>query len=205
MKFIAVGMNIRPEDYDTIRNMVHVVTNETPEIYDMRCYEINHTTSDDMVFFAFGSRAAKFLNNTNAIHLGEVEKYSKDLGDPEEKRHAFKLLKQFKEELDKKDVELQREKVDTKRITKEDVISISVDSGFKPELQEWSGTTSDGRLIRVSKSSEVEKADINLTIDEFKDLTKFMEVFDIKETKIVYKPNALSSQNNNRRSSSKSS
>lgn len=191
----AYGMNLQESDYTLIRKAVAIVTKDPVDIYDLRSYEIESTSSD--ILFLFGNRAQRLsagkLCYAKAL-LPEVEKLSKEYGTEEDRQEAYELLVKFKARLENKTTDEPSEnRVET---IKEDLITEPELAKPKiKELQYWEGKNKDGRLVRLSKEQETSTADINLTFQEFETLRGFMEVFNIKETKIVYKPSTTIRKN----------
>jgi hypothetical protein len=197
MKFKAYGINIRKEDYETIRGMMKLVASEIIDIYDLKSYELD-IRYDDIVF-VFGNKAEKLSKNIDCkakLIFPDVDRLSKDVGDPEERQLAKEkllLLKQAIENgsLEKKLVivnEKQSETVTVEAIPDFTQLQALDQILQKKGIESWIGTSKNGKTVKLTKEPETNSADINMTFTEFYNLRKFMEVFNIKETKIVYKP-----------------
>jgi hypothetical protein len=179
MSFKAFGKNIRKEDYNTIKKMVKLVTLDTVDIFDLLSIRMN--VQHDDVIFVFGTAAEKESEGKTCkarLVFPEIEKLSSDLGEKELRYLALKQLLEFKDALDNAEDQISEY---TQMQTLETHLR-------KKGTQSWEGTTSAGRKIRITLDPEESTADIHLTFAELYNLRKFMEVFDVKETKIVYKP-----------------
>lgn len=188
MIFKAYAINLLKSDFILIKDIVSTVTKENVEIFDLRSYEIESTADD--VLFLFGRRAHILGHEKKCkmmIELPEVDKLSKDYGTEEDRKEAYEQLIKFKARLENQ--QLNKLIDDNSHVVGEDLITEpELDKGKIKDLTYWEGKNKEGKLIRISKKPEVSTADINLTFKEFETLRDFMEVFGIKETKIVYKP-----------------
>lgn len=196
MAFLAFGTNIRKEDYNTIRNMMKLVAPDTIEIFDVRVHEAT-AKSEDIVFI-FGKRAEMFCKNLQCkakLIFPDIDRLSRDLGESEIRQNAKEQLLKFRETLESGALNnLTHNTVyDTQVITEDMIPDFTQLQALeqtldKQKIDSWIGLTKNGKKIKLTKNPETNTADINLTFAEFYNLRKFMEVFDIKETKIVYKP-----------------
>lgn len=195
--FKAYAMNLQENDYSLIKKIVSVVTKEQVDVIDLRSYSMETTEED--ILFLFGRRAHMLGIDKKCKYkaeLPEVEKLSKDYGTEEDREETFNFLTKFKQRIENPDKEqttdLKSETIQDDLITEPKLAKTKI-----KELQYWEGKNKEGRLIRLSKEQETSTADINLTFQEFEMLRGFMEVFGIKETKIVYKPSASIRKNSN--------
>lgn len=200
MAFLAFGTNIRKEDYNTIRNMIKLVSLETVDIFDLKTYE--PTAKPEDIVFLFGKRAEMLCKNLQCkvkLLFPDIDRLSRDLGELEDRKTAKEQLLKFKEilengalnnvTLDSK-TENKIETINEEAIPDPTQLQALEQMLFKKGIESWTGVTKDGKKIKLTKEPETSTADINLTFIEFYNLRRFMEVFDIKETKIVYKPMA---------------
>lgn len=188
--FKAYAINLQETDYQLIRRVVAIVTKEPVDVLDLRSYEIESTDND--VLFLFGRRAHTLGRDKKCkfkAELPEVEKLTKEYGTDEDRQETYDFLVKFKARLENKTTDQPTE--NRSETIKEDLITEPELAKTKiRELEYWEGKNKEGRLIRLSKEPETSTADINLTFQEFETLRGFMEVFGIKETKIVYKPSS---------------
>jgi hypothetical protein len=200
MKIKAFGTNLRKEDTNTIKAMIKMVTLDIVDIYDLKSFEpnINH---DDVVFL-FGHRAQILCKDKQCIakfEFPEIDKLSKEYGDPEERQLAKKKLLEIKNLFETSDfnkpVEKNVEVVDEKVYPDPTQLQVLEQAIKKRNIESWIGITKDGRKIKVTQEPEMNSADINITFTEFYNLRRFMDTFNIKETKIVYKPAANNTKN----------
>lgn len=201
MAFLAFGTNIRKEDYNTIRNMMKLVASESIEIFDVRVHEALAKPED--IIFVFGKRAEMFCKDLQCkakLIFPDIDRLSRDLGESEMRQQAKEQLLKFRETLES-GVLNNNTVFNTQVITEEMIPDFTQLQALeqiinKKGIDSWIGLTKNGKKIKLSKNPETNTADINLTFAEFYNLQKFMEVFDIKETKIVYKPLASNHKTN---------
>lgn len=200
MNYKAYAMNLQESDFALIKKIVSIVTKEIVDVYDLRSYEIQSTEDD--ILFLFGRRAHILGRDKKCrlkAELPEVEKLTKEYGTEEDRQETFDFLVKFKARIENKTTD-QPNETNIESIQEDLIAEPELAKPKIKELQYWEGKNKDGRLIRLSKEQETSTADINLTFQEFEMLRGFMEVFNIKETKIVYKPSSTIRRNPNTKS-----
>lgn len=192
MKFKAYAFNFDDEARETIKGACKLVTNEIVDIIDLQTKDIE--SDGDDILFLFGEKAVKASVGKSylaKLELTEVEKLVAKIGDPEERKAAKKQLLEFRGMLESfRDKAVQNTKVEAD-VPAEGHVSQAPQT-LDNMVKSWSGVTRDGKTIKLTEEPEGNTADINLTFEEFTALSRFMEVFGVKETKIVYKPSANS-------------
>lgn len=207
MAFKAYGKSIRKKDYDLIRKMASVVTPEPIDIYDLMSYEMNLDPSD--IVFLYGHAAQKMAQNKKCLSklaFPEPEKLERGpLGEEEQRQYALNKLLSFKNAYESGFVQESKSEQNTTEktettITEDHMLDQTQLQLLEKHIKEsgtesWIGTTKNGKVIKLTPQPIKGPEDINMTFAEFYNLRKFMEVFGLKETKIVYKPSASRKDN----------
>jgi hypothetical protein len=198
MKVKAYGLNFQEEDIVIIRKMGKIITQQPIDIFDLGTYQIESSEEDVLLLFGYkankDSEGKKFLGK---LEFPEIDKLAQKHGDPEERKAANKKLRAFREKLDSKSFQDTEQKTNIRtdvlteaQLPKASQIQSLEDQIKQKQIDSWIGETREGKRIKLTQESETDTADVNLTFAEFMALNRFMEVFGVKETKIVYKPSA---------------
>lgn len=207
--FKGFGFNLRVEDNNLIQSMFKVVTDEIPEIYDLRSYEAEELAPNDIVFL-YGKRAVKTYENISCaskIIFPDITRLDATFGDQQERANAYQTLLQLKDKIENDRLlngveEKLPVKVEQKTITKKMLPKLSSERVLELEttlkkqgIASWTGETEDGRKIRLTIDPEDSDADIDMTFKELYALKTCIEVLQVKEMNIAYKPTSSTNKN----------
>jgi len=188
----AYGVGLQERDFELIRKIVKVVTEEHVVIKDLRYYDINLEDTKEHILFLFGSkcsRLAKDLKAKEVINLPEVKSLHQKAENESSRQEALKKLMLLKDIIDNKNIvnHSEDEKVidplpgknlkDLKRLEQTLV---------EKNINKWISTTKNGKTIQISIKPETSETDINITFEELYALKFAMDVLDINEFTIVY-------------------
>ena len=198
-RFIAYGFNLRAADVLLIQEMFKILTTEKFEVYDLRSWD-PEPTSDDVVLL-FGLRAIKVYEGCSCYSKTEfpdISKLSRDHGDEGERSHAYKKLLRLKEGLaEGKPVDPDSEVISKKSniISTHNLPFASMEEIAQLEetlrerrINSWTGTTKDGKKIKLTMEPEDSDADVDLTFRELYALRACLEALNVEEIQIAYKP-----------------
>lgn len=196
MKFKAYGDGLRQEDYETIKKVGRQLTEEVIDIFDLDGHIIESDRED--VLLLFGRKAIQASEGKTylaRLELPDVLDLDKDFGSPEHRKIARAAIKKVKGLLGSKSFDEKIEqiaKVNSEILTEVHTPKASKTLEGSKEIEAVVGETSDGKVVKITHEPEMNTADVNMTFTEFRELSKFMEIFGVKEPKIVYKPSSSS-------------
>jgi hypothetical protein len=212
MKFKAFAYSIDANQYTTIRKMIQFLTEEEPEIIDLRSFE-PEISKDDLVL-VYGIKAQRRLEKNKCllkVEFPEPYKLGKTaLGNETDRKSAWEKLIQLKNTLDSGNMEAiskaSFENQKTLNLTEELPSKLTATNIKELERQQkeqgkthWSGWTTNGKSIRVTVEPEKSEADINITFAELYAVMGLKEVFRVKELEIVCKSSHITETNNTKK------
>jgi len=203
MKFLAYGYNLTKEDTTTITNMFKLITTETPEIRDLKSYELE--VESDTILFLYGEKAVRQGDQARCLvkmEFPDATRLSPSFGDPELRKDAFTRLCRLKDELAsgvegieiEQIVESVRETIQVSSLPNLSSAQVAaLETVLKSKgISAWICKDTEGRKIRISMEPEHTDADINLTFRELYALKVCAETLHIQEFNIAYRPNHTS-------------
>jgi hypothetical protein len=212
MKIKIFGHGIDIEQCKLIKKMVGIVTNDEPEIIDLKSFDPD-VNPDDLIF-TYGPKAQRQLNNIKCqlkIEFPELRQLDPAFGVEVERALALKKLLQLKKTLDSGNMqtipdtkEIPKTEQTQNIVTEELPTQLTVANIEELERQQreqgktcWSGWTTDGKSIRVTVEPEEPQADIQMTFAELHKVIGLKEAFRVKELEFVYKPNPIRKDSTN--------
>lgn len=210
MGLVAYGFNLNQKNTQTIREMASVITDKPIDVIDLRSFD--PTAPEDSVVFFYGEsmqvKQAKDKEYKIKVEFPDVDLLDEDFGDIEERRLAYEKLLKIKEALatiDKVEDEVAESELGTQTEQSE---SITIHEEELPKLsstevlhqlvkamqengtKEWTGSTTGGHKVRLTVEPSHSDAEINMTFAELYFIRAAMETLQLKELKIVPRPNA---------------
>jgi len=197
MTFRAFGYNLREEDYGLIKKMISVATKEPVEVVDLRSFDMQ-VSMDDVVFL-FGLRPKKEFAGQKVkrvLELPDPIRLDAAFGEKELRKEAHEKLAALGEAITKGKVDEQEYKVSPRQtitpsrlpdLSSSEVLALEA-SLAEQGITEWKGTTESGRTVRLTATPSDSPADINMTFAELYGLRLAMEVLQVREIEIVFKP-----------------
>ena len=188
--FKAYSVGIEQRDFELIRKIAKIVTEEKIVVKDLRYYDIKLEETKNDVLFIFGSKASRLANNINAknvVHLPDLITLHPDTGITENRKQVVAKLKVLKQILED---DIKEELVQTISDPIPD-ISISdleiLEKNLKSKsITKWLTTTKNGKTVQISLEPETKEADINITFSELYALKIAMDALSIKEFTVIY-------------------
>ncbi len=190
--FKAYGVGFQERDFELVRKITKVITEEYVVIKDLRYYDINLEDTKDSIVFLFGSKAsrlAKDISTRESIFLPEIKSLYQKKENESSRQSAFKKLMLLKDIIENKNT------VDT--ISETNLIDPVPDTDLKDlkileqtlvqkNINKWISTTKNGKTIQISIQPEPSETDINITFAELYALRYAMDILNINEWMIVY-------------------
>lgn len=213
MKLKAIGYNLTTGEKEIIRSMAKVLTSTPVEIVDVQSFVAGEEIDPDDILLVYGQRSLREVGSIGCrarLEFPELYKLEKTQDEChfDERQEAFDKLLKFKKMLDsdqQEDLDLADDTEDqqTTKISEESLPNLTADqvqtleANLRKQGQTaWTGTTNDGRTIRLTVQPEESTADVDMTFAELYCIRGLMEAFRVKELEIVYKPTAASRKSN---------
>jgi len=200
MKFKAYARNLTPEETETIRKMMSVVTDGPVEIIDLNSYGVENIDSNDILFL-YGPRAVRGAEAHKClarIEFPDISVLSSTFGDEGDKEIAYEKLLAFKRQLESGSQE-QLTTVSVSEVAEDpwpeyssEKVQALETSLRQKEVTEWKGTLEDGRTFRVTMKPSPKQADIDITFAELYAIKALKEVLRVKELEFVSNSNTIS-------------
>lgn len=179
----AIGFNLREEDKSLIKKMIDkVLLTSEYQVYDLRSIEIQVDSNDDILIF--GDKALRLitpkLNSSNrSLGLPDISELAHGTGNEILRECSYENLLKFKIELDKPRAKSIPPKNPVQVLTKEQISKI--------ETKEYLIILEDGRKVRIidMSTSKENEVDIEITIEELRNLQLAVSVLQAKEMMIV--------------------
>ena len=188
--FKAYSVGLQEKDFDLIRKITKVVTEDHVVVKDLRYYDINLEETDKHILFIFGNKASRLatgIKTKYTVNLPEISTLHPGTGILDKRKEALKKLNVLKEILeDDIQAELNKKIQDpVPDIKLSDLESLELNLKSK-SINKWLTTTKSGKTVQISVEPEQADADINITFAELYALRIAMEALDIKEFTVVY-------------------
>lgn len=189
--FKAYSVGLQEKDFELIRKITNIVTEENVPIKDLRYYDIKLEDTENNILLVFGEKASSLAKNIKAkqiIYLPEISTLHAGAGIENNRQEAFEKLSLLKEVLQTSDIKSNTESTlkdpvpDLKMPDLKDLESTLKEKG----INSWLTTMTNGKTVRISVTPEITKADIDITFQELYALKIAMDVLDIKEFTIIY-------------------
>ena len=190
MTYKAYSLGIEQKDFELIRKIIKIITEETPVVKDLTFYDIKLEETKGSVVFLFGKKAsilAKDIAAKKILYLPETKDLHHDGGSYHKRKEVFDLLTEFKETVL---IEPIKEEVLTLKdpipeITISD-LKILEETLKEKNITKWMTTSVTGKTIQITSTPQEGKTDINITFSELYSLKIAMDVLDIKEFSIIH-------------------
>jgi hypothetical protein len=172
--FKAYSVGLQDKDFDLIRKIAKVVTEDYVIVKDLRYYDINLEETEKDILFIFGNKASRLateIKTKYTVNLPEISTLHPGTGIQDKRKEALKKLNVLKDPVP--DMKLS------------DLQSLELNLKSK-SINKWLTTTKSGKTVQISVEPEQADADINITFAELYALRIAMEALDIKEFTIVY-------------------
>jgi len=188
--FKAYSVGLQEKDFDLIRKITKVVTEDHVVVKDLRYYDINLEETEKDILFIFGNKASRLatgIKTKYTVNLPEISTLHPGTGILDKRKEALKKLNVLKEILeDDIQAELNKKIQDpVPDIKLSDLESLELNLKSK-SINKWLTTTKSGKTVQISVEPEQADADINITFAELYALRIAMEALDIKEFTVVY-------------------
>lgn len=189
--FKAYSVGLQERDFELIRKIAKVVTEEHISVKDLRYYDAKQEDTKKDILLVFGEKASRSTKDIKAkqiVHLPEISTLHASTGIEENRKEALKKLNLLKTILETDIVEIKPE------LTLEDPIPdsklsdlVTLESTLKEKgVNGWLTTTASGKTVQISITPETTEADMNITFCELYALKIAMDTLNIKECTIVY-------------------
>lgn len=196
MTFKAFGKNIMdPDEYDLIRKMASIVTDEVVEIVDIMSFRPEIEPDDIiLVYGEWAQRACNDFKCRARCDLPPIERLPEATGEAELRQEAFEKLLQFKEQLDSDNTTGEITLHTTEEPVEDPLPSFKCDQVKALEeatrgegLVAWRGTTEDGKSLKLTFRPGTRDADICMTFAELWNLKALKDILHVKELRFVRK------------------
>ncbi|MAG39561.1 hypothetical protein CMI41_01155 [Candidatus Pacearchaeota archaeon] len=190
--FKAYGVGFQERDFELVRKITKVITEEYVVIKDLRYYDINLEDTKDSIVFLFGSKAsrlAKDISTRESIFLPEIKSLYQKEENESSRQSAFKKLMLLKDIIENKntvDTVSETNLIDPVPDTDLKDLKILEQTLVQKNINKWISTTKNGKTIQISIQPEPSETDINITFAELYALRYAMDILNINEWMIVY-------------------
>jgi hypothetical protein len=190
--FKAYGVGFQERDFELVRKITKVITEEYVVIKDLRYYDINLEDTKDSIVFLFGSKAsrlAKDISTRESIFLPEIKSLYQKEENESSRQSAFKKLMLLKDIIENKntvDTISETNLIDPVPNTDLKDLKILEQTLVQKNINKWISTTKNGKTIQISIQPEPSETDINITFAELYALRYAMDILNINEWMIVY-------------------
>ena len=199
----AFGFNLTNDHTALIRRMLKDIIDEEIEVVDLQCFPPEIGPTDIIV--AYGRQAQRRLQEVLCrakVGFPDPDRLDVAHGDPEEIRLAREKLAKFRDMLDsdtKLEILLKPDTIPKhclnlteelpKDLTASDIKKLE-EQQLRQGKTHWTGSTTNGKTIRITIEPENNTADINITFAELYAVMGLRDTLRVQELEFVYKPSA---------------
>ena len=189
--FKAYSVGLQEKDFELIRKITNIVTEENVLTKDLRYYDIKLEDTKDNILFIFGEKASRLTKDIKAkqiIYLPEISTLHAGTGIQDNRQETLEKLSLLKEVLEADSIKSNAESVLKDPVPDLKMSDLkNLESTLKEkEVNNWLTTTTSGKTVRISITPEITEADIDITFCELYALKIAMDALDIKEFTIIY-------------------
>ena len=98
MTYKAYSLGIEKKDFELIRKIIKIITDDEPVIKDLRFYDIKSEDTQNSFVFIFGNKSsnlAKDISAKKVINLPEIKLLHPNTGSESKRKEVFNLLTEF--------------------------------------------------------------------------------------------------------------